>query len=66
MDAALLPFGNNFHAAGRVNALESMRRGEIPIAREKLDAAGVERALRLRKDGGEKSGVLLVTLGLCA
>src|SRR4029450_6844960 len=43
-----------------------MRIGEILIARGKLDAAGVERALRLQKEGGEKLGVLLVTLGLCA
>src|SRR4030095_13650431 len=43
-----------------------MRLGEILIARGKLDAAGVERALRLQKEGGEKLGVLLVTLGLCA
>jgi hypothetical protein len=41
-----------------------MRLGEILIARGKLDAAGVERALRLQKEGGEKLGVLLVTLGL--
>ena len=43
-----------------------MRLGEILIARGKLDAAGVERALRLQKEGGEKLGALLVTLGLCA
>jgi general secretion pathway protein E len=43
-----------------------MRLGEILIARGKLDAAGVERALRLQQDGGEKFGALLVTLGLCA
>ena len=43
-----------------------MRLGEILIARGKLDAAGVERALRLQKDGGERLGTLLVTLGLCA
>ena len=43
-----------------------MRLGEILIARGKLDAAGVERALRLQQDSGERFGVLLVTLGLCA
>ena len=43
-----------------------MRIGEILIARGKLDAAGVERALRLQQEGGEKLGSLLVTLGLCA
>ena len=43
-----------------------MRLGEILIARGKLDAAGVERALRLQQEGGEKLGALLVTLGLCA
>jgi general secretion pathway protein E len=49
-----------------VNEFESMRIGEILIARGKLDAAGVERALRLQQEGGEKLGSLLVTLGLCA
>ena len=43
-----------------------MRLGEILIARGKLDAAGVERALRLQQDTGERLGTLLVTLGLCA
>jgi len=43
-----------------------MRLGEILIARGKLDAAGVERALRLQQETGEKLGSLLVTLGLCA
>jgi general secretion pathway protein E len=43
-----------------------MRLGEILIARGKIDAAGVERALRLQQDGGERLGTLLVTLGLCA
>jgi general secretion pathway protein E len=43
-----------------------MRLGEILIARGKLDAAGVERALRLQQETGEKLGTLLVTLGLCA
>ncbi|HET7032908.1 MAG TPA: type II secretion system ATPase GspE [Casimicrobiaceae bacterium] len=43
-----------------------MRLGEILIARGKLDAAGVERALRLQQETGERLGTLLVTLGLCA
>ena len=43
-----------------------MRLGELLIARGKLDAAGVERALRLQQETGEKLGALLVTLGLCA
>jgi general secretion pathway protein E len=42
------------------------RLGEILIERGKLDADGLERALRLQQDGGEKVGALLVTLGLCA
>jgi general secretion pathway protein E len=43
------------------------RLGEILIERGKLDAAALERALRLQAEsGGEKLGALLVTLGLCA
>ena len=42
------------------------RLGEILIDRGKLDASGLERALRLQQDGGEKLGALLVTLGVCA
>ncbi len=42
------------------------RLGEILIERGKLDAAGLERALRLQHDGGERLGALLVTLGVCA
>src|SRR5580765_219342 len=53
-------------AADAVNAPQRMRLGEILIARGKLDAAGVERALRLQQDSGERLGTLLVTLGLCA
>jgi general secretion pathway protein E len=49
-----------------MNAPQRMRLGEILIARGKLDAAGVERALRLQQDTGERLGTLLVTLGLCA
>jgi general secretion pathway protein E len=42
------------------------RIGEILIERGKLDQEGLERALRLQQDGGEKLGQLLVTLGVCA
>src|SRR5258705_5390950 len=56
----------DFWAADAVNAPQRMRLGEILIARGKLDAAGVERALRLQQDTGERLGTLLVTLGLCA
>jgi len=43
------------------------RIGEILIERGKLDAAALERALRLQAEsGGEKLGALLVTLGVCA
>jgi general secretion pathway protein E len=42
------------------------RLGEILIERGKLDAANLERALRLQGDSGERLGSLLVTLGLCA
>ena len=50
----------------RVDAPEHKALGEILIARGKLDQEGLERALRLQQDGGEKLGVLLVTLGVCA
>jgi general secretion pathway protein E len=36
------------------------------IERGKLDAAGLDRALRIQGDSGEKLGVLLVTLGVVA
>ncbi|HVF64192.1 MAG TPA: type II secretion system ATPase GspE [Casimicrobiaceae bacterium] len=42
------------------------RIGEILIARGKLDAAALDRALRLQGESGERLGQLLVTLGLCA
>ena len=42
------------------------RLGEILIERGKLDAAGLERALRLQQESGEKLGVLLVSLGVVA
>jgi len=46
-----------------VNAPERKRLGEILIERGKLDAGGLDRALRLQQDSGERLGVLLVTLG---
>ena len=49
-----------------MNAPERRRLGEILIARGKLDAAGLERALRLQQESGDKLGVLLVTLGVVA
>ena len=42
------------------------RIGEILIERGKLDAAGLERALRMQQETHEKLGALLVTLGLVA
>jgi general secretion pathway protein E len=42
------------------------RIGEILIERGKLDAAGLERALRLQQETHEKLGALLVTLGVVA
>src|SRR6266487_3579308 len=49
-----------------VNDAPRKRLGEILIERGKLDAAGLERALRLQQESGEKLGVLLVTLGVVA
>jgi general secretion pathway protein E len=49
-----------------VNTPERKRLGEILIERGKLDAAGLDRALRIQDDSGEKLGVLLVTLGVVA
>jgi general secretion pathway protein E len=49
-----------------VNAQERKRLGEMLIERGKLDAAGLDRALRIQADSGEKLGVLLVTLGVVA
>jgi len=42
------------------------RLGEILIERGKLDAATLERALRLQQESDEKLGALLVTLGVVA
>ena len=42
------------------------RIGELLIERGKLDAATLDRALRLQQESGEKLGALLVTLGVVA
>ena len=52
-------------AAAESAAVPARKRlGEILIERGKLDAAGLDRALRLQQETHEKVGVLLVTLGL--
>jgi len=43
-----------------------MKIGELLVARAKLDAAGLDRALRLQQESGERIGALLVQLGLVA
>ncbi len=47
-----------------MDASSHKRIGEILIERGKLDAAGLERALRLQQESGEKLGALLVSLGV--
>src|SRR4051794_5964059 len=42
------------------------RIGQILIERGKLDAAALDRALRLQQESGERIGALLVTLGVVA
>ena len=42
------------------------RIGEILIERGRLDAVGLDRALRMQQETGEKLGALLVTLGIVA
>ena len=49
-----------------MNVVHKKRIGEILIERGKLDAAGLERALRLQQESGEKLGALLVSLGVVA
>jgi len=49
-----------------VDALARKRIGELLIERGKLDAATLERALRLQQESGERLGALLVTLGVVA
>jgi len=53
-----------FYAAGYLDAPVRKRLGEILIERGKLDAAGLERALRLQQESGDKLGALLVSLGV--
>jgi general secretion pathway protein E len=47
-----------------LNVVHRKRIGEILVERGKLDAAGLERALRLQQESGEKLGALLVSLGV--
>jgi general secretion pathway protein E len=49
-----------------VDAPARKRIGELLIERGKLDAATLDRALRLQQESGEKLGALLVTLGVVA
>ena len=58
----------SFETPATAAAAASIRKriGEILIERGKLDAAGLDRALRLQQETHEKLGVLLVTLGLVA
>jgi general secretion pathway protein E len=49
-----------------VDASVRKRIGEILIERGKLDAATLERTLRLQQESGERLGALLVTLGVVA
>ena len=49
-----------------MNAPARKRLGEILIERGKLDAANLERALRLQQESGDRLGTLLVTLGVVA
>ena len=49
-----------------MNAPARKRIGEILIERGKLDAANLERALRLQQESGDRLGALLVTLGVVA
>ena len=62
----MLSSKTEFCAIGSVNAPTKKGLGEILVARGKLDVAGLERALRLQQDGGERLGALLVSLGLVA
>jgi general secretion pathway protein E len=62
----MLRFPLKFQSLPRVDTVARKRLGEILIERGKLDAATLERALRLQQDSGEKLGQLLVTLGVVA
>jgi general secretion pathway protein E len=57
---------SDFGTTERVDTPVARRLGEILIARGKLDAAGLDRALRVQQDSNERIGALLVTLGVCA
>src|SRR5512147_1984959 len=59
-------FLQSFGTTLRVDTASRKRLGELLIERGKLDAAGLERALRVQQESGDKLGALLVTLGLCA
>src|SRR5450432_356117 len=61
---AMLSSLDQFLAQDDVDAPARKRIGEILIERGKLDAAGLERALRLQQESGDKLGALLVTLGV--
>jgi general secretion pathway protein E len=52
--------------ASHVDAPVRKSLGDILIERGKLDAAALDRALRLQNGSGEKLGALLVTLGIVA
>ena len=53
-------------SAAPIASIARKRIGEILIERGRLDAAGLERALRVQQETGEKLGSLLVTLGVVA
>ncbi len=61
---AMLSSLDQFLAQDDVDAPARKRIGEILIERGKLDAAGLERALRLQQESGDKLGALLVSLGV--
>jgi len=62
----MLEFPVSLRELETLDAPARKRIGEILIERGKLDAAGLDRALRLQQETHEKIGALLVTLGLCA
>src|SRR5215470_10246430 len=57
---------NHNDGTSPLDAPARKRIGEILIERGKLDAPGLERALRLQQETHEKLGALLVTLGIVA
>ncbi len=62
----MLLFCDSFLSGFVVTESPRKRLGEILIERGKLDSAGLERALRLQQESGDKLGALLVTLGVVA